>query len=200
MTPVEVHHEAPPVNPDEVEAETQKVLQQLEVCTVNQNWKSYSKKWWAKINISSPVLTNFSYKIFNFWHFLRALSVVHPKQIQVSMLKNKTIGYTVYMHWTTWILQWTAKKLIQCQVIKKFEEIVLVQTALLVINHQRLNSIQRLASQFCVRRQTGRRHQRWKTCVIFSDLKSPNSEFCVNADIIITIVSAVAKTWAIFKT
>ena len=167
MTPVEVHHEAPPVNPDEVEAETQKVLQQLEVCTVNQNWKSYSKKWWAKINFSSPVLTNFSYKIFNFWHFLRALSVVHPKQIQVSMLKNKTIGYTVYMHWTTWILQWTAKKLIQCQVIKKFEEIVLVQTALLVINHQRLNSIQRLASQFCVRRQTGRRHQRWKTCVIF---------------------------------
>ena len=62
MAPVEVHREAPPVNPDEVEAETQKVLQQLEVCTVNQNWKSYPKKWWAKYYYQAPFR-----QVLNFW-------------------------------------------------------------------------------------------------------------------------------------
>ena len=117
--------------------------------------KILSKKVMGKILLPSPFSTSseFLNKIFNFFYqFSRALSVVHPKQIQVSMLKSKTIGYTVYMHWITWILQWMAKKLIRCQVIKKFEEIVLVQTALLVINHQHLANIQHLASQFCVRR------------------------------------------------
>ena len=46
MTPVEVHHEAPPVNPEDVEAETQKVLQQLEgiECSVSKADPSINAK------------------------------------------------------------------------------------------------------------------------------------------------------------
>ena len=46
VTPVEVHHEAPPVNPEDVEAETQKVLQQLEgiECSVSKADPSINAK------------------------------------------------------------------------------------------------------------------------------------------------------------
>jgi len=46
LTPVEVHREAPPINPEDVEAETQKVLQQLEgiECSVSKADPSINAK------------------------------------------------------------------------------------------------------------------------------------------------------------